>query len=185
MWSKSAVLVLLTVAPCLSSCRRTHTHEMRSQALLQRCESANDVAIRFFYSPHSELAPGPLILLPASSQDPRLNTRPAWILYVSLEDLHRVVHVLDESHLEWKESAFPKQLVVDPLQLPHLDSQTMEISVSYPQGSGVAEIKTGRWCPLLSNVYGALDAAKARENMSIWTGVDCVTKPSQKSVSPN
>ena len=48
--------------------------------------------IRFWYlPPDNDLTPGPLIFLPVSSQDPRLDTRPAWVLYVSLSDLHNVV----------------------------------------------------------------------------------------------
>jgi hypothetical protein len=156
------------------------------QSVLQHCEVAEDVAIRFWYlPPDADLTPGPLIFLPVSSQDPRLDTRPAWVLYVSLADLHNVVRVLDRSHLEWKESSVPEKLIVDPLQLPQLDGHTMEIAVSYPNGSAITNVKTERVHPVIASVYCALVSAKARESMTVWSGnVDCVAKSYQTILPP-
>jgi hypothetical protein len=146
-----------------------------SQSVLNRCESEDDVAIRLWYLPSdSNSTQGPLILLPTSSQDPRLDTRPAWILYVSLGEIHNVVRVLAQSNLRWKESSIPRKLVVDPLQLPHLGPHTMEIAVSYPTGSAIAEVTGDRVQPLIFKAYCALSSPKARESMAVWTGpMDC------------
>jgi len=184
--SKSTRGLLFLILASLSSCRHAPTQGTTDQSVVQRCEVAEDVAIRFWHlPPDTDSAPGPLILLPASSQDPRLDTRPAWVLYVSLSDLHRVVRILAQTHLEWKESNAPKQLVVDPLQLPQLDRQAIEIAMSYPSGSATAELKTEQICPLLSSVYGSLVSPKARESMAFWTGnVGCVVKSHQVSPPP-
>ena len=98
---------LLAVA-LLSTYVRAEGSGKADQSVRQHCEVAEDVAIRFWYlPPDNDLTPGPLIFLPVSSQDPRLDTRPAWVLYVSLSDLHNVVRVLDQSpsRVEGVESA--------------------------------------------------------------------------------
>ena len=184
--AKSTAGLLLFVLASLLSCTHAPTQGTTDHSVVQRCEVAEDVAIRFWYlPPGTDSTPGPLILLPASSQDPRLDTRPAWVLYASLSDLHRIARILGQSHLEWKESDAPRQLLVDPLQLPQLDRQTMEIAMSFPSGSATAELKTERICPLLSSVYGSLVSPKARESMAFWTGnVGCVMKPYQVSPPP-
>jgi hypothetical protein len=147
------------------------------QSVLQRGETADDVTVRFYYNPGpDDISPGPLILLPASSQDPRLGTRPGWILYLTLSDLRSVLRVLERSELKWKESGAAKQLVVDPFQLPHLDRGTMEISVSYPRGSATAELELKQACPLLSDVYNSVSDSKSRSSLSPWVG-SCVVKP--------
>jgi hypothetical protein len=183
--TRSMAGLFISVVAWLSGCAHTTVQGNPSQSVLERCEAADDVALRFWYlPPDTNSSPGPLILLPVSSQDPRLDTRPGWSLYVSLSDLHDVVRTLARSHLEWKESSAPEQLVVDPLQLPQLDRHTMEVAISYPNGSATARVKTDRICPLLSDVYSALVSPKARESMALWTGnVDCVMKPYQSSSS--
>jgi len=183
---KSMVGLVILLAAWLSNCANAIAQGKSSQSVLERGELAEDVAVRFWYlPPDTDSSPGPLILLPVSSQDPRLDTRPAWVLYASLSDLHNVVRVLAQSHLDWKESKASKQLVVDPTQLPQLDRHTMEVVISYPNGSATARVKTDRICPLLSDVYSALVSVKARESMAFWTGnVDCVMKPYQSSSPP-
>ena len=57
----------------------------------------------------------------------------------------------------------PEKLIVDPRKLPQLDGHTMEIAVSYPNGSATTRIKTDQICPLLSDAYDGLISPKARE----------------------
>jgi hypothetical protein len=179
----ASLVLILASLPC---CQHEPKQRTADQSVVEHCETAEDIAVRFWYlPPNTDSTPGPLILLPASSQDPRLDTRPAWVLYVSLSDLHSVVRVLAQSRLEWRESSAAKQLVVDPFQLPRLDRQTMEIAMSYPNRSAKTELKAERICPLLSRAYGALVSPKARETMAFWTGnVGCVMKLYQSSAPP-
>lgn len=133
-------------------------------------EKAQDIGVRFWYVPtDSDSTQGPLIFLPVSSQDPRLDTRPAWVLYVSLTDMHKLLETLAQSQLKWKESAIPQKLIVDPLSLPKLDGRAMEIEVAQPSISTIARVdypRVGR--PLMARVYCGLTSTKARESMAVW-----------------
>ncbi len=172
-----ALMMFLGVAELWGCQTKPAPQGAGGQSVLQRCETTDDVTVRFYYNPGpDDLSPGPLILLPASSQDPRLGTRPGWTLYLTLSDLRSVLRVLERSELKWKEFDAPKQLVVDPFQLPHLERGTMEISVSYPRGSATAELELKRVCPLLSDVYNSVSDSKSRSSMSPWVG-SCVVKP--------
>ena len=117
----------------LVGCRQKPTprSDPKPDSFLSRAIRAEDVVVRFYYEPMvnepTNTSPGPLILMPVSSQDPRLGTRPAWILYVTLADLRRVLQVLDTTPLSWKESPNPKQLVVSGFELPHPHHDSMEV----------------------------------------------------------
>jgi hypothetical protein len=147
------------------------------QSVAERCKRHEDVAVRLYYNPminQPSVSPGPLIFLPVSSQDPRLDTRPAWILYVTHTELRRVLGVLAQSNLEWKESSVSTQLVVDPFKLPGGHHDSMQVAVSCPTGSATAEVEAKRVCGLLSNVSGSLSSPKARETVSFYAGtVSC------------
>src|SRR5271157_2699905 len=134
------------------------------ESVLERCERAEDVAVRFYYNPtinQPNLSPSPIIFLPVSSQDPRLDMRPAWILYVTHADLRSVLGVLGQSNFEWKESSVPTRLVVDPFDLPKDHHDSMQVGVSCPTGSATAEVDAKRVCDLLSNVSRSLSSPKA------------------------
>jgi hypothetical protein len=147
------------------------------ESFLERCERAEDVAVRFYYNPminQPNLSPSPLIFLPVSSQDPRLDTRPAWILYVVHTDLRSVLGVLGQSNLVWNESSVPTRLVVDPFDLPKDHHDSMQVALSAPTGSATAEVETKQVCDLLSNVSKSLSSPKAREAMVFYMGtVSC------------
>lgn len=147
-------------------------------SVLERCEQADDVAVRFYYNPmvnEPNFAPGPVIFLPVSPQDPRLGTRPGWSLYITLAELRGVLRVLAQSNLGWKESSSPMRLVVDPFDLPAGHHDSMQVAISCPNGSATAELEAKKVCPLLSEVYGSLGNPKARDAFAHWTGsVDCV-----------
>lgn len=72
--------------------------------------------------------------MPVSSQDPRLGTSTAWILYVTIADQRRMLHVLAGPQVLWKESPIPKQLVVDTSDLPEPHHDTMEVAVTSVTG---------------------------------------------------
>jgi hypothetical protein len=164
---------------------QTQTPTEAHESVLERCQRADDVTLRFYYNPtinEPNFSPGPVIFLPVSSQDPRLGTRPGWSLYITLADLRDVLHVLADSHPEWKESDSPKQLVVDPFALPQPHHTSMEVAVSCPTGSATAQVDARRICTLLSQVYGALNNAKARQAFAHWTGnVNCVVMKAEQS----
>lgn len=177
--SKFVIPVLLLAAAAYSVVRaQPRTQPGAHQSVLKRYLRTDDVALRFYYNPmvnEPNLSPGPVIFLPVSSQDPRLGTRPGWSLYITLADLRNVLEVLVNSHLAWKESDSPRQLVVDPFALPQPHHTSMEVAVSCPTGSAAAEVDAPRVCPLLSEVYGALANPRARQAFAHWTGsVDCV-----------
>jgi hypothetical protein len=182
------VLMLLTVALVWGSEPRPESRaSSKRQAVVERCDEAQDVVIRFYYNPainEPDLSPGPLIVLPVSSQDPQVGTKSGWILRIALSDLHRLLGVLARSSLGWNESDAPRQLVVDLFGLPQSHHQSMEVAVSCPAGSATAEVEAKRVCPLLSEVYKSLTDPKARDSMTFWTGsVTCVVK-AQRSSSP-
>jgi hypothetical protein len=184
MRTKLVTGFLIVTFGCVTNCPHIVAQKKTNQAVLDQSEVVDDVTVRFWYLPQDvDFSAGPLIFLPASSQDPQLDTRPTWILYVSLSDLHNVVRVLAQSHLEWKESSTPQKLVVESVQLPQLHRQTMEIAISNPNGSATTEIKTEeRVCSVLADVYGAVQSPKARESMAFWAAnVKCVMKPYQST----
>ena len=176
--------LVLAVAACGCAGRSSVKPQRATQeSVLVRCEQADDVVVRFYYSPminEPNLSPGPMILLPVSSQDSRVNTRPGWSMYLTLPQLRSVLRVLAQSNLEWKESSAPTRLVVDPFDLPLGHHDSMQVAISYPSGSASAEVQASKVCPLLSEVYRTLSDPKAREAFAHWTGsVACVVaKPS-------
>jgi len=169
------------LAVIAGGCARSNSRQAQTtahQSVLERCQRADDVVVRFYYNPainEPNLAPGPLILLPVSSQDPRLGTRPGWSLYITLPELRSILRVLAQSRLEWRESNGPTRLVVDPFGLPQGHHDSMQVAISCPTGSADTDVKAGSVCPLLSKVYRSLTDAKAREAFAHWTGtVTCV-----------
>jgi hypothetical protein len=155
----------------LSCQQRPTVQSGKPQSFVERCAKDEDVVVRFYYNPlvHGEgTAHAPLILIPVSSQDPRLGTRPAWILYITLPDLRKALHVLADPQLLWKESLKPKQLVVDPFDLPEPHHDSMEIAVTSTQGSATAEIGAKRACDLLSDISNAVTNARARDSLAFY-----------------
>lgn len=177
--SRLLIFLLLLAAAAFSVLQAKPASKLATQgSVVDRCEQAEDVVVRFYYNPtinEPNLSPGPLILLPVSYQDPRLGTRPGWSLYVTLADLRNTLRVLIHANPEWKESESPKQLVVHPFDLPQPHHKSMELAISCPRGSATAEVEAGQVCSWLSKVYGALTNPKARQSFAHWTGsVSCV-----------
>jgi hypothetical protein len=147
------------------------------ESVLERCERAEDVAVRFYYNPminQPNVSPGPLIVLPVSTQDPQVGTKSGWLLRVTLSDLRDVLRTLGQSKLDWKDSDSPKQLVVEPFGLPQPHHHTMEVAVSSPAGSATAEVDAKQACGLLSDVSKSLSSSKARNAVSFYAGtVSC------------
>lgn len=181
------LICLALISGCGPTSIRDRTSEHEST--LVRCARAEDIVVRFWYSvPYGEepnIAAGPLILLPVSSQDTRLDTRPRWSMYVTLPELRAVIGVLNRSNLNWEESSGARRLVVDPLDLPKLGRERMEVALSCPVGSASTVLAGSQACPFLRNIYYALPDAKARDTMALWGGnVNCIMV-SQRPSSPN
>lgn len=181
---------LLSVAVLLASChqRPSALSDDQRSSFLQRSMKAEDVVVRFYYEPSTDeppnISPGPLILMPVSSQDPRLGTRPAWILYVTLVDLRRGLQVLGKTPLLWKGSARPKQLVVDPFDLPNPHHSSMEIAVTTSDESATAELEANHVCKLLSDLSDAVTSVKARDGIAFYRRtVSCL--PPETKTSPD
>ena len=127
--------------------------------------------MRFYYNPtinEPSLSPGPLVVLPVSSQDPQVDTKSGWLLRITLSDLRGVLRTLIQSNREWKDSESPRQLVVRGFDLPNPHHQSMEVAISCSAGSTAAEVETKQVCDLLSNVSESLSSPKAREAMSFY-----------------
>lgn len=170
-----ALLVAGTVYGAVHAQPKSQTGTRKS--VVEGCGRADDVAVRFYYNPminQPNVSPGPLIFLPVSSQDPRLDTRPAWILYVTHPELRSVLGLLNRSNLEWKESSVPTPLVVDPFDLPPGHHDSMQVAVSCPAGSAIAEVEAKQACGLLSGLARSLSSPKARQAMSFYAAsVSC------------
>jgi hypothetical protein len=177
MKTTNFIMAMLLAVATLSGVLRAQSPTGTGKSLFGGCARAEDVAVRFYYNPmmnEPSLSPGPLIFLPVSSEDPRLNTRPAWILYVTHSDLRNVLDILTQSKLEWKESNLPIRLVVDPFDLPQGHHDFMQAAISCPAGSATAEIEAKQVCGLLSNISEMLRSPKAREAISFYAGtVSC------------
>lgn len=131
---------------------------------------ADDVAVRFYYSPivnGSGKYHAPIVVLPVSTQDPRLGTRPELSLYVTLTDLRLIINALSNSQLHWRQSPHPTLLLVHPSQLPpqHL---SMEIVVTTPEQSTTAEVEPGKICVVLEKVVNAPLDAQARDILAFY-----------------
>jgi hypothetical protein len=170
----------------LGSCRpRAEPQASTQQRLIEKCEGDEDVAVRLYYDP---FRPGdklywprpPLIFLPVSSRDPRLNTRPAWILYVTFPQLRRVLHVLENPKFSWEESDIPRKLVVDPFDLPKTHLESMEVAVACSHGSAVTRVESQNICSFLSDISGVLDNKVARDNFSFYMGTLSCPPPAAK-----
>jgi hypothetical protein len=177
--------VFLIVYSILMSGHRSG-QEIPNRSGLTHLQETKDVGVRLWYlPPNTDLTPGPLIFLPVSSQDPRLDTKDSWILYVSFSDIHNVLQVLAKSNLEWRESREPIQLIVDYLNLPRLDGHSMDIAVSSPNGSATAKIAHDRVQSLISRLYCGLTSSRARESLAIWSGTfDCAVEPPRLAPTP-
>lgn len=178
---RSFVVLALVLAIVGCGCTQPNSQGLQTgthESVFERCLRADDVVVRLYYNPmvnEPNLSPGPVIFLPVSSQDSRLNTRPGWSFYVALPELRGVLRVLAQSNLEWSESSAPMRLVVDPFDLPPGHHDSMQVAISCPNGSATAEVSERKVCPLLSDVYRSLSDAKAREALAHWTGsVSCV-----------
>jgi hypothetical protein len=153
---------------------------------VERSVKDEDVVVRFYYNPFVDepinISPGPLILMPVSSQDPRLDTRQAWILYVTLPELRDVLRVLSQANLEWKESKAPKQLVVDPFDLPQPHHDSMEVAVTSRWESAVADAEAKRVCGLLSDLSNAVSNTKTRDGLAFYQRtISCLAPETQRS----
>lgn len=146
---------------------------------------AEDVVVRFYYEPMvnepTNISPGPLILMPVSSQDPRLGTKPAWIVFVTLTDLRRVLQVLAQAPLSWKESPSPRQLVVEPFALPNPHHDSMEVAVTTSNESATAELKASRVCNMLADLSNAITNMKARDGITFYRRTVSCLPPENRS----
>jgi len=174
----------------LASCHQRPTAVSESQrgTFLTRAIKAEDVVVRFYYEPMidepTNISPGPLILMPVSTQDPRLGTKPAWILYVTLADLRRELQVLAEEPLTWKESRRSKELVVDGFALPNPHHSSMEIAVTTSDESAIAELEASHVCKVLSDLSNAITSVKARDGIAFYRRtVSCL--PPETQGGPN
>lgn len=169
--------LLVAAAVYGAACAQPNSQKGTHESIVESCERAEDAAVRFYYNPminQPNLSPGPLIFLPVSSQDPRLDTRPAWILYVTHRELRSVLEVLNRLNLEWKESSVPARLVVDAFDLPPGHHDSMQMAITCTTGSATAEVEAKQACGLLSQVARSLSNPKAREAMSFYAGtVSC------------
>lgn len=177
-------VLLLAAAVC--GCRRTQRAPQSGThgSVVERCELAEDVAVRFYYNPmihEPNVSPGPLIVLPVSSQDTQVGTKSGWLLRITLSDLRNMLRTLVQSNLEWKDSDSPKQLVVEPFGLPQPHHHSMEVAVSCPTESATAEVEAKQVCGLLSDVSKSLSSPKARDAVSFYAGT--VSCPSAKQGS--
>jgi hypothetical protein len=146
-------------------------------SVVERCGLADDVVVRFYYNPminEPNVSPGPLIILPVSSQDPQAGTKSGWLLRITLSDLRSVLQTLVQSNLEWTDSESPRQLVVRGFDLPHPHHDSMEVAVSCPAGSAKAEVEAKQVCGLLSNVSKSMSNPQARDAVTFYGGtVSC------------
>ena len=126
------------------------------------------------------LSPGPLILLPVSSQDPQVGTKSGWLLRVTLSNLRSVLRTLVQSNLKWTDSESPRQLVVPGFNLPRPHHDSMEVAVSCPAGSAKAEVEAKQVCGLLSNVTKSLSSPQSHDAVTFCAGtVSCLATASR------
>jgi hypothetical protein len=176
MWRLRFALLLAAGINSLSVgyCRSGIARETKVQSsLVGRCAEDEDVRLRFFYldipvtdSRTVGFPPSPLVIIPASSEDPGLNTRPAWILYVAFPQLRSVMRFLENPKFSWEESSAPRKLVVDPFDLPKTHFESMEVAVSCSHGSAITRVKSQDICPFLSDVSEVLNNKLARDNFA-------------------
>ena len=182
-------LLLALAFVFLVGCRHkpTPVSDAKPDSFLSRAIKAEDVVVRFYYEPMvnepTNISPGPLILMPVSSQDPRLGTRPAWILYVTLADMRRVLQVLDRASLSWKESPNPKQLVGSAFELPHPHHDSMEVAATTSTESAIAEVVGSNACNLLSDLSSELTNANARDSFAFYRRTVSCLPPEKQTIS--
>lgn len=167
----SAILGVLLLAPhCQLEAGQNH------ETLVGLCSQDEDIGIRLYYNPMMDgigTAHSPMILFPASSQDPRLGTRSDWILYVTLADLRKVLHLLSQTDLSWEESASQKQIVVEAMDLPEPHHNSMQILVNCTCGSAVAELQARQVCSFLHQASRELTGPKALNSMIFYEKSVC------------
>lgn len=177
-------LVFISVPGCQ---KRPADEGGRPPSFMERSVKDEDIVVRFYYNPLVDepmnISPGPLILMPVSSQDPRLDTRQAWILYVTLPELRNVLRVLSQANLEWRESKAPKQLVVDPFDLPQPHHDSMEVAVTSRWESAIADTEAKRVCGLLSDLSNAVSSTKTRDSLAFYQRtISCLAPETQRGV---
>jgi hypothetical protein len=174
-------LIFVSVLSCQQSPNTQHT----TDSLVRRAVDDEDVVVRFYYNPllHGQgTAHAPLVLMAASSQDPRLGTRSAWILYVSLGDLRRALSFLTSAEIRWKESAERQKLVVEALELPQPHHDSMQIAITSSLGSATAEIDSAKVCYILSGISDAVTNVKARDSLVFYQRtVFCLPPETQRN----
>jgi hypothetical protein len=180
-------LLFAVVFISVLGCQQRQTVQSREpQSFVDRSVKDEDVVVRFYYNPMIDepinISPGPLILMPVSSQDPRLDTRQAWILYVMLPELRNVLRVLRQANLEWEESKMPKQLVVDPFDLPQPHHDSMEVAVTNQSESATTEVQAKRVCGLLSDISNVVSNTKTQDGLAFYQRtISCLAPEAQRS----
>jgi hypothetical protein len=137
----------------------------------QTCATEPDVSIRLYYNPMVKgegTAHSPCIFLPVSVEDPRLGTRPAWILYDSLSDVQAVLKLLSNQHFDWMESPDRAKLVVEPFELPQPQHTSMQIAVGCPHRSATTQVRQEQICALLSDISKLLENPKAKQSFDTY-----------------
>jgi hypothetical protein len=145
------------------------------------CLQEHDVGVRLYYDPivnGEATGHQPCIFLPVSSEDPRLGTRPAWILYVSFADVQKVLEYLDSQAFAWKASAAPTRIVVDAFDLPEPQHDALEIVVTCPRGSAEIQVPQARICGFISGLSKVLTDQKSRERFAHYERtINCEPEP--------
>ena len=179
LWLGFVFVLVLSFQPQLAA------QSSSPRSFLDRSMKDEDVVVRFYYNPlvnGEGTAHSPLIFMPVSSQDPRLGTRISWILYLTIVDLRRVLHVLHVPQFLWKEAPIRKQLAVDPFDLPEPHHDSMEIAVTSSQGSATAELDANRVCDLFSEISNAVTNVKARNSLIFYRRtIDCLASGGPKT----
>ena len=165
-------LVVSASLLCAAGCHQdTGLTKAKSESSLKMCLQEPDVGVRLYYNPlvnGEGTAHQPCIFLPVSSEDPRLGTRPAWILYVSFADVRKVLEYLDSQEFAWKESGAPTPIVVDAFDLPQPQHDALQIVVTCPHGSAEVQVPQARICSFVSGLSKVLTDPKSRDRFAFY-----------------
>jgi hypothetical protein len=165
--------VLMLVVLLIAASELAQSNQKNDQVSVLNSPVDEKTIVRFFYYPAGDYIRIPLVFRVVEEGNPLLNTAPmrgeGRTAYISLSDMHELVHGLIQSGLGWQESKTVEVLgSYKDLTLVGIGLDTMDVRIVSSHGTAKAEISPKAICMILKPLDGALKTPRAIWELQIF-----------------
>jgi hypothetical protein len=165
--------VLMLVVLLVAAGELAQSNQKHDQVSVLNSAADEKTVVRFFYYPAGDYIRIPLLFRVVEEGNPLLNTAPmreeGRTAYISLSDMHELVHGLIQSGLGWQESKTVEVLgSYKDLTLVGIGLDTMDVRIVSSHGTARAEISPKAICMILKPLDGALKTPRAIWELQIF-----------------